>query len=300
MITTLQPAAERNANRLQLQMAADVGAMYADVTKVRQILFNLLSNACKFTEKGTVTLEVERQQGSEDRIVFRVSDTGIGMTADQQRNVFQYFTQADSSTSRKYGGTGLGLAISRRFTHMMHGDIHVTSASGEGSVFTVELPVRVPQEATDAAPAAPEPNEAAAGGADVTTVLVIDDDPAVCDLMARYLDKMGYRVAFATSGAEGLRLARELRPDLITLDVVMPAMSGWDVLDELKTDAELASIPVIVITVGDHEALRLEDGAADYLVKPIDRDRLAAALEKCRPGAGRRETDVELTCGGSR
>jgi signal transduction histidine kinase/ActR/RegA family two-component response regulator len=291
MITTLQPAAERNANRLQLRMAREVGAMYADVTKVRQVLFNLLSNACKFTERGTVTLEVERQQGSEDRIVFRVSDTGIGMTPDQQRNVFQYFTQADSSTSRKYGGTGLGLAISRRFTHMMHGDIHVTSASGQGSVFTVELPARVPQDSSDSAPA-PEAGDRAAADADTTTVLVIDDDPAVSDLMSRFLDKLGYRAVFATTGAEGLRLARELRPDVITLDVVMPAMSGWDVLDQLKADTELAAIPVIVITVADHEALMLSSGAADYLVKPIDRDRLAAALEKCRAGSDQPETAV--------
>jgi CheY-like chemotaxis protein len=117
--------------------------------------------------------------------------------------------------------------------------------------------------------------------------------------MARFLDKLKYRTVFAKSGPEGLRLARELRPDVITLDVVMPTMSGWDVLDELKGDAELASIPVIMITVADHEALGLASGAADYLVKPIDRDRLAAALEKYRAGSDQPETDVALTYGGS-
>jgi signal transduction histidine kinase/ActR/RegA family two-component response regulator len=296
MITTLQPAAERNANRLELRMAGNVGAMYADVTKVRQILFNLLSNACKFTEKGTITLDVERQSGTEDRILFRVTDTGIGMTPEQQRNVFQYFTQADSSTARKYGGTGLGLAISRRFTHMMHGEVRVTSRSGEGSVFTVELPTRVPLESSDSAPEAPGPNEpAVAPDVAATTVLVIDDDPAVRDLMTRFLDKMGYLAVQAPSGAEGLRLARELRPDVITLDVVMPDMSGWDVLQELKNDAETASIPVIMVTIVDHETAGLAGGAANYLVKPIDRDQLAVALHKYRVGSDQQEADMALT-----
>jgi signal transduction histidine kinase/CheY-like chemotaxis protein len=301
MITTLQPAAERNGNHLTLRMAGDVGAMYADVTKVRQILFNLLSNSCKFTEKGTVTLEVERPRGSEERIVFRVSDSGIGMTPEQQRNVFQYFTQADSSTARKYGGTGLGLAISQRFTHMMHGEIRVASTSGEGSVFTVELPARVPLESSESTPATPEPRQqAAAPAASSTTVLVIDDDPAVRDLMTRFLGKMGYHAAHASSGADGLRLARELRPDVITLDVVLPDMTGWDVLQALKDEPELAPIPVIMMTIVDHEALGLAGGASDYIVKPIDRDRLAVALNKYRAGSDQQDADMLAASGGSR
>jgi signal transduction histidine kinase/ActR/RegA family two-component response regulator len=298
MITTLQPAAERNGNRLVLRTEGELGAMYADVTKVRQILFNLLSNACKFTEQGTVTLEVGRQHAAEERIVFRVTDTGIGMTAEQQRNVFQYFTQADSSTARKYGGTGLGLAISRRFTHMMQGEITVTSTSGAGSVFTVDLPARVPLESPDSSPAQDSPEQAPAD-ADATTVLVIDDDPAVRDLMMRFLEKMGYRGVHASSGVDGLRLAREVRPDAITLDVVMPDMTGWDVLDELKTDTALATIPVIMVSVVDQEALGLASGASHYLVKPIDRDRLAAALSKC-VGANQQPTDMALAHSGGR
>jgi CheY-like chemotaxis protein len=259
--------------------------MHADVTKVRQILFNLLSNACKFTKHGTVTLDVERRQGREDRIVFRVTDTGIGMTPQQQTNLFQYFAQADASTARKYGGTGLGLAISQRFTHMMHGEIHVASTSGKGSVFTLELPVNVPAEPAESveAPQAEEPaTDVSAPAAYATTVLVIDDDAAVRDLMTRYLGKMGYRAVAAASGSEGLRLARALRPGIITLDVVMPHMSGWDVLDQLKADPDLAAIPVIMVTVVDHEALGLARGASNYLVKPVDRDRLAGALDKYR------------------
>ena len=285
MITTLQPAAERNSNRLHLRVHGDVGSMHADITKVRQILFNLLSNACKFTENGTVTLEAERQPGREDRLYFRVSDTGIGMTPQQQRNLFQYFAQADSSTARKYGGTGLGLAISQRFTHMMRGDIHVTSHSGKGSTFTLELPAKVAPEAAEPSTDVPAPPPAVETPADLparTTVLVIDDDVSVRDLMSRFLEKLDYRVIAAPSGVEGLRLAREIQPDIITLDVVMPQMNGWDVLDQLKSDPTLASIPVIMVTVVDHEALGLERGASNYLVKPIDRDRLAEALDKHR------------------
>ena len=157
MITTLRPAAERNANRLELVARGNVGSMNADVTKVRQILFNLLSNACKFTEHGTVTLQVERQAGPTDRLFFRVSDTGIGMSPQQLQNLFQYFAQADSSTARKYGGTGLGLAISQRFADMMRGEIHVSSVSGHGSTFTLELPADVTPDAGESTVPLPRP-----------------------------------------------------------------------------------------------------------------------------------------------
>jgi CheY-like chemotaxis protein len=225
------------------------------------------------------------------------------MTPQQQSNLFQYFTQADSSTARKYGGTGLGLAISQRFTHMMRGDIHVASISGEGSVFTLELPARVPLEAAESPQAimADEPTaDPATPGLDAPTVLVIDDDPTVRDLMTRFLGKMGYLAVPAPSGPEGLRLARELRPGIITLDVVMPDMSGWDVLNELKADPELASIPVIMITIVDQEALGLARGASNYLMKPIDRDRLAMALDKHSSGPDPRVPALALGHSGGR
>jgi signal transduction histidine kinase/ActR/RegA family two-component response regulator len=299
MITTLRPAADRNDNQLVLRMGDALGSMHGDVTKVRQILFNLLSNACKFTEHGTVALEVARRKlNGEDRLLFWVSDTGIGMTEQQQKNLFQYFTQADSSTARKYGGTGLGLAISQRFTHMMRGEIHVESTSGAGSLFTLDLPADVSVEtdapAADLEPAVPV--EVTGGVTDATTVLVIDDDVAVRDLMTRFLGKMGYLAVPAPNGPEGLRLARELRPSIITLDVMMPEMNGWDVLTELKADPDLAPIPVIMMTIVDHEALGLARGAASYLVKPIDRDRLAVVLDKHRVRPGQPLSDLALDC----
>ena len=177
ILTTFRPEAERNSNRLELIVGTNAGSMFADVTKVRQILFNLLSNACKFTEHGTITLQVDRQRTSAgDRLSFRVTDTGIGMTEQQQQNLFQYFTQADSSTARKYGGTGLGLAISLRFTHMMHGDIQVASEIGKGSTFTLELPAEVPEPTPEVESPSPDGDS---DSPEVTlpapTVLVIDD-----------------------------------------------------------------------------------------------------------------------------
>jgi signal transduction histidine kinase len=139
---TVQPLVAKNANRLEVDCSADLGTMRADQTKVRQTLFNLLSNASKFTEKGTIRLEARRSLGPE-QIVFRVTDTGIGMTREQLGRLFQAFSQAEASTSKKYGGTGLGLAISRKFCQMMGGDLTVESELGKGSTFTVSLPVTV-------------------------------------------------------------------------------------------------------------------------------------------------------------
>src|SRR5438046_431762 len=222
IVTTLKPASEKNANRVVVNLADDVGSMQADVTKVRQILFNLLSNACKFTDHGTITVDVERQTRDQDWITFRVSDTGIGMTPEQQFKLFQDFAQADASIARKYGGTGLGLAISSRFAEMMQGHINVESQLGEGSTFTVDLPASVSAEAVRAPRAQAAPAEAPAEistSPEADTILVIDDDPTVRDLMSRFVGKLGFRAVAAANGEEGLRLAREIQPRIITLDV---------------------------------------------------------------------------------
>jgi len=143
VVAVIAPLAEKNANRLEIRIAPEVEGMRADSTKVRQTLFNLLSNACKFTQQGKVTLAVAQQaDAAGDFLTFTISDTGIGMTAEQMSRLFQEFTQADAETTRKYGGTGLGLALSRRLCRMMGGDISVTSEHGRGSTFVVRLPVR--------------------------------------------------------------------------------------------------------------------------------------------------------------
>jgi GAF domain-containing protein/CheY-like chemotaxis protein len=280
VVAVLEPLAQKNANRVVVECAPDIGAMRADLTKLRQALFNLLSNACKFTERGTVSLTVTRHaMGDGDAISFAVSDTGIGMTPQQMARLFEEFGQADASTTRRYGGTGLGLALSRRLCRMMGGDITVTSQAGRGSTFTIRLPAEVTEAKRDAT--VTPPREPAPAGSSV--VLVIDDDGSVRDLMSRFLGKEGFRVITATGGEEGLRLARELRPDVVTLDVLMPGMDGWSVLAALKADAELADIPVVMLTMLDDRNLGYALGAADYLTKPIERERLVAVLARYRP-----------------
>jgi two-component system sensor histidine kinase/response regulator len=282
--STVQPAVANNANTLLVDVANNTGEMRADLTKVRQILLNLLSNSCKFTDHGTISLHVVRRTvDHRDWLRFEVGDTGIGITAEQKENLFREFSQADTSIARKYGGTGLGLAITHRFIQIMRGTITVDSQPGRGSTFTVQIPAEVTLESGEPArsqlPVA-VPAASQAVQPDRGTILVIDDDPAVLDLMSRFLTKMGFHVVTGESGAEGLRLAKKVHPLLITLDVMMPEMDGWCVLKELKADPGLAEIPVIMVTVVDIEPMGIGLGASDYLIKPVDRDRLAVLVEQ--------------------
>ena len=281
VVTTVKPLVEKNANTLKVEYADGVGAMRADLTKVRQTLFNLLSNACKFTQGGGISLRATRERlDGAHWITFRISDTGIGMSPEQSSKLFQAFTQADASTSRRYGGTGLGLAISQQFCQMMGGEIIVDSALGHGSTFVVRLPAEVMEPKAAQMPF----TEPAATGLRATegapAVLVIDDDPIVHDLMNRFLSKEGLRMVAAASGEEGIRLARETHPAVITLDVLMPGMDGWAVLTALKSDPDLVDIPVIMLTIMDEKHMGYALGAADYLTKPIDWERLAAVLQR--------------------
>jgi signal transduction histidine kinase/FixJ family two-component response regulator len=286
MVTTLQPAIAKNSNNIRVRMADDVAMMRADATKVRQILFNLMSNACKFTDHGTISLDVSQStMEGQEWIRFRVKDTGIGISAKQQEKLFQEFTQADATISRKYGGTGLGLAISYRFVQMMKGRISVESQQSQGSTFTVYLPAQVTLDVTEAALVEGASGTLAASSQhkpELDTILVVDDDPAVRDLMSRFLTKLGFRAVAAAGAEEGLRLAREVNPLVITLDVIMPERDGWDVLRQLKSDPQLAQIPVIMVTVVDNQAMGFDLGASNYLIKPVDRDRLAVLIEKHR------------------
>ena len=285
MVTTLKPAIAKNTNEFQLHMPEDIGTMHADVTKVRQILLNLLSNACKFTDHGTISLEVDRlRTAGQEWLRFRVRDTGIGISTEQQENLFQEFAQADISIARKYGGTGLGLAISHRFVQLMKGRIAVESAPGHGAVFTVHLPAQAAAEQIESTQSAERASSEATPEVtqDTDTILVIDDDLAVRDLMTRSLTKLGFRVVAAASGEEGLRLAKQLHPLVITLDVIMPDWDGWTVLNKLKADSDLAAIPVIMVTIVDNEAMGRDLGASSYLIKPVDRERLVTLIEKHR------------------
>jgi hypothetical protein len=278
--TTVKPLVSKNGNTLSVR-CEDIGEMYADETRVRQALLNLLSNASKFTAEGEIALEVDVEHAPHgDTVLFRVRDDGIGMTPEQMAGLFEAFNQADASTSRRFGGTGLGLAITRRFCRMMEGEVEVESIEGEGSVFTIRLPREVREDGiVDEGPLV--------GPGAGPLVLVVDDDDAARDLVRRHLEREGYRVAAAPDGASGITMARELRPDAITLDVVMPGMDGWAVLETLKGDPELTTIPVVMLSILDEKPLGLALGASGYLTKPVERDRLVAVLDHFtggRPG----------------
>lgn len=281
IVTTIKPLMEKNANTLQVSCPDDIGMIRADMTKLRQMLFNLLSNAGKFTERGTVSLDIARTTLEDGEwLTFRVSDTGIGMSSEQMKNLFQEFSQADASTTRKYGGTGLGLVISQRFCQMMGGDIAVDSEVGKGSTFTIWLPAKVAEDGADSDITSEESEALSHPLGDACKVLIIDDEQSVRELMQRFLNKEGFQVICASGGKQGLKLAKEIHPAAITLDVLMPDIDGWSVLTELKADKDLAGIPVIIVTILDEKDLGYSLGASDYLIKPINRNRLITIINK--------------------
>src|SRR5499427_5387222 len=282
VVGTARQLAQQNKNNLVVEAQEKLGVLTVDPMRLRQILLNLLSNACKFTSQGEVKLRVRKVTDGRNWVEFAVADTGIGMTGEQQAKLFEEFTQADSSTARRYGGTGLGLAITRKLARMMGGDVTVTSEPGKGSVFTVRLP------------AGPDPVAKAAtnGGRPPGNdcVLVVDDDATARELIAEQLKAEGFSVVTAAGGLEGLKLAKDLRPMVITLDVMMPDLDGWSVLAALRQDADLAEIPVIMITILDEHRRGVALGAAGYLTKPIDRERLHRMVSRFRVPA--RQTRV--------
>ena len=282
-LSTIHPLIEKNNNTLEFNLADDLDVMHADLTKVRQSLFNLLSNASKFTKNGAIALNVTSYlaQGKK-AIAFEVTDTGIGMNSEQIGKLFQAFTQADASTTRKYGGTGLGLAITKKFCQMMGGDIKVESEPGKGSSFTIYLPVEV-VDSTKEKPQPDREHQFKTNNSLKNTILVIDDDPTIHNLLERFLNKKGFEVKTAKSGTEGVRLAKELQPQAITLDVMMPGMDGWSVLTALKANPETSDIPVIMMTMVNDKNLGYALGAAEYIIKPIDRSKLEAVLSRFEP-----------------
>jgi signal transduction histidine kinase/CheY-like chemotaxis protein len=287
--SVIEPLIAKNANALEVICAPDLGTMRSDQTKLRQSLLNLLSNAAKFTKRGRITLAAQRMADRDgDRLQLVVSDTGIGMTPEQLQGLFQAFSQARSSTSRDYGGTGLGLAITRHFCRMLGGDVTVESTPGEGSTFTLLLPAvcpaATPEVATSSAPARP----ADALG----TVLIIDDEEPAHELLERELAGAGYYSLHAAGGREGLKLAKQARPDVITLDIIMPDLDGWSVLKALKADPDLCDIPVVLVTIMGDRDLGFALGAADYITKPLDRELLMRAVRRHVRGGDRAQVLV--------
>ena len=280
--STIEPLIAVKGNQFELDVESGKTVLQQDLTKLRQSLLNLLSNAAKFTDHGTVTLAAQLQaDNGECWLELAVTDTGIGIAPDKHEKLFDEFSQADASTTREYGGTGLGLAISQRFCKIMGGDIAVRSSPGEGSTFTIRVPATLPEaesspitEARLGADTPPLPKDPS------RTVLVIDDDVEACEIIANHLTRSGFEVVTALGGAEGLRLAKEIHPCAITLDVMMPEIDGWSVLAALQADADFEDVPVVMVSMIDDKSTGYTLGATSYLTKPVDRDELLAAIGK--------------------
>src|SRR6266404_6381530 len=311
VVKTFDTLAAKNGNRIVVDCDPATKSIHADQMRVRQALLNLVGNANKFTERGTVTIRARRREiDNRESVEIAVTDTGIGMTPAQMEKLFQEFSQVDSSTTRKYGGTGLGLAISQRFCRMMGGNISVQSEAGRGSTFTITLPANVVGIDAAAAPETTPRMHAAAISRNAPLIVVADDDRTVRDVVARFLEREGFSVALADGGQQALRLVRELHPDAITLDVIMPDLDGWTVLAAIKGDPALADIPVVLLTIVDEKNRGYSLGAAEYLVKPVDREKLTQTLRRiCGPVHGRvllvedddivrRQMRVQLQAGG--
>ena len=280
--STITPLIEKKNNRLQINIGPSLGTMQTDLTKVRQSLFNLLGNAGKFTENGVVTLSARRETYAQhDWIVIDVTDSGIGMTDEQAARIFEAFTQADSSTTRKFGGTGLGLTITREFCRLIGGEATVQSSLGLGSTFTLRLPATF--SATQPVPV-PFSSELQSilleEDSSQPLVLLIDDDLTIHDLVRRFLHKEGFRTVCAQNGVDGLEMALRLQPAVIVLDVMMPTMDGWSVLSRLKGDPQLSDIPVVMLTMVDDKAMGYTLGVDDYMLKPIERVDFVGVLRK--------------------
>ena len=286
VVSTVEPLARQKRNRVEIELGDDLGHMRTDVVKLRQCLFNLLSNAAKFTEDGRIVLAVDREAGGAvdgGWLVFRVTDSGIGMSPEQLGRLFERFSQADQTTTRKFGGTGLGLAITRAFSRLLGGDIAVESTAGEGTSFTIRLPALMPEQGTASGlPSAA--SDTPAGERNV--VLVVDDDAAQRELMIRFLERQGFVARTAPDGPRGLQLARTLKPRAILLDVMMPQMDGWSVLAALKDDPDLAGIPVVMVTFVDDKGLSAALGAAGHVNKPVNWSRLAQVMDRLRGAQG--------------
>ena len=286
---TVDSLVRRRGNVLALDLGDGLGAMHSDVVKLRQCLFNLLSNASKFTENGRITVRVRREAAAGgDWVSFAVEDTGIGMAPDQLARLFQRFAQADDSTTRRFGGTGLGLALSRAFSELLGGDITVDSRPGQGTTFTLRVPATLREPAPEAAPAAAGPDETAmpegVAEADLRLVLVVDDEASQRELLSRFLQRQGFAVRTAADGRSGLELARSLKPHVILLDVMLPEIDGWSVLQALKEDPATALIPVVMVSFVAEAGLGAALGAVDAVPKPVDWVRLRGVMDQFRDG----------------
>jgi signal transduction histidine kinase/CheY-like chemotaxis protein len=282
VLESISPLAEEKGLRIETRFATGLSAVEADPARLKQILINLLSNAVKFTERGHIEV-IAQPSGRMVRV--SVKDTGIGITAEAQKVIFEEFVQGDGSSTRRHGGTGLGLSIVRKLVEMHGGAITVVSEPRMGSTFTFTIPAWAAAPNVMLTPQRRplrRPNQGLPGKA----ILVVDDDPSVRQLIARHLEQEGWKTVQASNATDALQLARESRPMLITLDIMMPDASGWWVLEKLKEDPATAGIPVLVVTIVEDQRLVFALGASDYLAKPYDRAALIGKIHRLLPRLG--------------
>jgi signal transduction histidine kinase/CheY-like chemotaxis protein len=289
-VAMVRERAARKGIALTLDVAADVGAARADELKLKQVVLNLLTNAIKFTpDGGSVRVAAS---AADDEVVVAVSDTGIGIADDERERIFEAFQRGGRGARQSTEGTGLGLTLSRRIVELHGGRLWMESTLGAGSTFSFAVPAAPRAPAAPPAPAGSEslaPPSPATGGEPSGTVLVVEDDARSADLLRVYLEGAGHEVAVARDGIEGLELARRTRPRAVVLDVLLPRLDGWELLARLKRDADTAAVPVVIVSMLDERGAGFALGAAEYLVKPVDRDALLTAVSRCleRSGDGR-------------
>lgn len=277
LIETVRPLAEQNGNVLMLVGDGLDADADTDSMKLRQCVLNLLSNACKFTQQGKIEVYFgTRAQNGVTHLFVSVRDTGIGMSREHMARLFQPFVQADPSITQQFGGTGLGLTITRRLAQLMGGEVSVESELGHGATFTLSIPANYTQASAMTGAAAEV--DAVQGAEGAPLVLVIEDEPDARELAARALTRAGFQVLGVGGGEAGLALARNKAPALVLLDIFLPDRSGWRVLQSLKHDPKTADIPVVVLSVNEDRAHAMALGAAEHMVKPADRDKLAATV----------------------
>ncbi len=275
---TMRPMASRKSITVTLTVDRGLGPVVADIRRFKQVLLNLLSNAIKFTpDEGRVALLARGRNGE---VEVSVTDTGIGIALEDQERIFSEFQQVDGSVSRQYEGTGLGLALTKRFVEMHGGRLWVESALGKGSTFAFTMPqAKSPTVPATAALEAPTPLTTAPRSDEDHLILVVADDPQARELMGLSLSQAGYQVAYAADGEEAVAQARRLVPTAMFLDILLPKKNGWQVLADIKGDPLTATIPVIITSVLDNREIGFSFGAAEYLVKPLDRGQLLTAIQ---------------------
>jgi len=276
VLSIVEPLAAQKAIRLEAAVTG-LGEIEADASKFKQMLLNLVSNAIKFTPTGgTVRISGRRLA---DAAEISVADTGIGIAEADQARIFHEFQQVDGGVDRQQQGTGLGLTLTRRFARLHGGEVRVQSEPGKGSVFTIHMPLQVVTQGRVVEPLASATGHSN-GNPAVPLVLIVEDDPPAGELLSRQLEKAGFRAEVVRSGADVVAKARKSKPAAITLDILLPELDGWEVLNRLKHDEITSSIPVIVISVVDNPELGLALGAVDYFVKPVPAEELVSRLRR--------------------